>query len=250
VNANRLCSGLDADSTPQISEDSCLNWLSRVDAWRGEMAANDMVPTLVALWHAETKLKLWPSQKMTQDPTKELFVDWNRSTSSNRVLETALKDDQTLKTLTGRSLDDVLVEAFHETLNVLTRELGPSDELWKWSAVHRMDWQHPVRYLPGGMGKLLGSSLWGPLDGLSGGLDSPGRFDYRWTPDQPADFPIRHSTASRMCVSESSPGIFQLRWALSTGTSGNPFSKWARLFSDETFWKNKLGVSAAVSGSL
>lgn len=221
VPADRLCSALET-----TSGEACLSALAALDQWRGYAMADEWEPTLAALWHAQSKWNLLPAAA-TKEPT-EAARKWQRMNVADRALVHALAagDDRA---------KELLTESFRQTIESLVKNIGPSPKTWLWGARHRMNWQHPARFLPAPLNDWVVGSFAGPPVELSGALDSPGRFDYAWSPEAPTEFPVTHAAAMRMCIEVPRTGATKVRWANSTGPSGNPMSRYSKTFADAYF---------------
>ncbi len=248
LNADRLCAEGDASLRT-----GCQLMVGRLDAWDGEMAAEDWVPTVAMAWFAQARKGLWGAAGDGLESTKEgeaearadsvrLHIAWQRTSASYRALRNFFRDEKARKAwekTTGRDFDDTLASSFGVALQTLLDQLGPIPEQWLWGDVHRVQWAHPLAMLPN-VGDWMGRGLFGDRR-VGGGVDSPGRMDSRWDPRRPAAFPTTHAAVMRSCVSFGpTPGETQIRWASLTGPSGNPLSRWARVFPDATYFRGKL----------
>ena len=240
ISADRLCGTLDPSMTKP-----CIDILSEIDGWDGRTQQEKWEPTLVSLWLQNFKKGMWPEGKLEikEDSQVARFRGWNKSSMADRLVRAVLQDKevrQRWEMLSGRTFSDVLLGSFRESLEVLSTQLGPMTANWGWGGVHRIDWAHPFAKIPGGLGPILRDSALGPPPPVSGGADSPGVMSYSWSPRQPLDFSGNHAAVMRMCTSFESGQKTTLRWANVTGVSGNPFSKWAWILPQETYFKDAL----------
>ena len=239
VSANRLCAEMGSELIL-----SCQRILSALDGWNGALERDDWVPTLVAGWYVRTKAELWPTGlRKGDEDVSGAFLSWHRSNASNQVLRSLFADPKARlewEKLSGRLLTDVLVDAFRAHLSALAEARGPLTSQWTWGSFHRISWQHPAALAPEPLGSFLRDGLLGVAPAVPGGLDSPGRMDFSWSPERPLEFPAKHGAVMRFCATPTGQGKTNFRWANSTGTSGNPFSAWSRKFPAETFFQEKL----------
>lgn len=239
ASANRLCAEMGSELIL-----SCQRLLSEVDGWNGGLEVDAWVPSVVAGWYARTKAGLWPvTRRKLDDDVATAFLAWHRSNASNRALIDIFTDSkkrQAWEKASGQSFNDLLIESFRDNLEDLVAQRGPITEQWAWGDVHRIGWQHPAALAPEPIGTLLRDGLFGPPPEVPGGLDSPGRMDFSWSPDKPLEFPVKHGAVMRFCANLPVGGRSKVRWANATGSSGNPFSIWAKKFAADTFFKGKL----------
>jgi penicillin amidase len=237
--AARLC------AEAPLRDSQCLELLAKLDAWDATLSPELWQPTLAALWHAYTKQDIFMAM-VPEDLKAEMKAsakDWHRRSFSSGALQRILSDETTRlqwEKLSKRSLSQISLEAFRKALRILVELRGPETMLWSWGDFHRMDWLHPLVQAPEPWGTVFHDSLLGPRPGVPGGLDSPGRFEYSWSEDNPLDFPASHGAALRMCTEFKSDGSLAMRWSAPTGPSGNPFSKYAKTWSFRTFFKGLL----------
>jgi acyl-homoserine lactone acylase PvdQ len=236
VSSDRLC----AEMGSQLMV-ACQRLLSALDSWDGALEVDDWVPSVAAGWYARTKAELWPADRRKLDEdTSAAFQAWHRSNSSNRALLALFSDASKWEKTTGRNFRDVLVDSYRANLNALMNERGPLTEQWSWGGVHRLAWQHPAALAPEPLGTYLRDGLLGPAPIVPGGLDSPGRFDFTWSPDKPLEFPARHGAVMRFCATPLGGGKTRVRWSSVTGASGNPFSDWSKKLAEDSYFKGLL----------
>ena len=237
--ANRLC----ADAP--ISTSDCIDLLAKLDAWDGNNTVDAWQTTLAALWHAYTKQEIFmglvPEEQKAE--LKASVKDWHRRSFSSGVLARII-DNETDRVrwekASGRKLAEVSLESFRKALSVIVTARGPDTLLWAWGNFHRMDWLHPLVKAPEPWGSVIHDSLLGPRPGVGGALDSPGRFEYSWDEDKPLDFPASHGASLRMCTEFKQDGGLAMRWSAPTGPSGNPFSKYAKVWAFKSFFDSVL----------
>ncbi|MEO5667859.1 MAG: penicillin acylase family protein [Bdellovibrionota bacterium] len=237
--ANRLC----ADSVLPTSE--CLALLSRLDSWDGVSTVDSWQTTLAALWHADAKQQIFMAlvPKALKDEMKPFAKDWHRRSFSSGAMARIMSEAASTAAWekdAHMSIADLSLESFRKALATLVTERGADTRLWEWGAFHRIDWLHPLVQAPEPWGSVIHDSLLGPRPELPGALDSPGRFEYSWDADHPLDFPATHGAALRMCTEFKSSGGTTMRWSAPTGPSGNPFSKYAKQWSFDTFFEGRL----------
>jgi acyl-homoserine lactone acylase PvdQ len=232
VPADELCGGVNSELRL-----SCLEHVSGIDAWNGQMNLDSWQASLVALWISSFRRALVPKNAFQHKAMPVLFKEWSKSSNAVRALEALMaKPEQRLlleKEL-GRSFDDLVRESFRGAYAYFLN-LGGSQ--LEWGFMHRTRWQHPFGLIPGALGVALRDSLLGPPRALPGAFDSPSAFNWVWDPKEPADFAVEHGPAMRMCTEFRADGSLVTEWAASTGPSGNPFSKWSRVFADETYFE-------------
>jgi hypothetical protein len=176
----------------------------------------------------------------------ELFREWSKSSNAVRAVEALIQSPESVRvaeSALGRSFEDLVRESFR---GAYTYFLSLGAEQVQWGRVHRTRWQHPFGLIPGTLGVALRDSLLGPPRELPGAFDSPSAFNWVWDPKEPASFAVEHGPAMRMCTAFLPNGELSTEWAASTGPSGNPFSKWSRVFSDETYFKESWVTPGAI----
>jgi acyl-homoserine lactone acylase PvdQ len=229
---------------PPQSDENCLEYLKGLRSFEGKTDANDWRTLLAFKWYVKVKQNLWPAEQGTQSKDHEdLFSAWVRATHSARLINHLSANQSYRKkweSITNGLYPQMVAQSFHESLSAL-RTGYPDLRKAKWGDHHVIAWQHPFALAPEPAGPILSNYLLGH-EKVSGGVDSPGRFDFGWRPSKPLEFPASHGSATRLCV-EVPPDTEQPlkgRWSIPTGVSGNPFSKWATVMPREYFFKEKL----------
>jgi penicillin amidase len=244
LKASQLC----GDAGPE-GQEACLEILSRLDRWDGRARAESWETTLLALWHSVFKealvSQLGADALKVKPELRRLVTQWQRRSLSNRSLSLLMEDAgrrREWEKATGESLDELSIDSFASALRTLSEGLGPFTGAWNWGPRHRIDWLHPIGLAPAPWGPLLRDSLVGPPPPVSGALDSPGRYEYTWSPETPLEFPATHGAVLRMCTTFKDDGTMPVRWATATGPSGNPFSKWSRAMTEDFYLDGKLAT--------
>ncbi len=121
--------------------------------------------------------------------------------------------------------DELLGSSLRSALDELTRRLGDEPAVWRWGALHRVRFAHPMSRLPGLSAMFVAAEH--ELGGdeqtvLQGGVDGRGRFDALVVPSW------------RMVVDVGDPDASVA--VLTTGQSGNPASP---------HWNDQSGMWAA-----
>jgi|GEM_PF-1276891 len=245
TSVDRLCGGL------QVSSSRCMEWVSKLDSWKGYNPVESWQTTVVALWHAKFKAEIFMSlvPEEHKEELKSIMKDWHRRSFSAQALKRILAHETgpwsiaEWEKLTQRNIKDLSVDSFQWALNVLIEQRGAEVANWRWGAFHRISWLHPLVRAPEPWGSLFHESLFGPRPSVAGGVDSPGRFEYDWDMDVPLEFPATHGASLRMCseFSKSAEGNpIHVKWSAPSGPSGNPFSKHAKSWSLNSFFKGKM----------
>ncbi|HEY4163525.1 MAG TPA: penicillin acylase family protein, partial [Dongiaceae bacterium] len=205
------------DDLSQPLHDLVESWLPRLKGaepeiagmlakWDGRMDRDRPEPLIATLWMQQT------AERLLAKPLGNLFSDW------------WFWDDQTLKALlaSDRWCSDeancgaVLTKSLQDAVSLLKAKLGDDPGQWKWGAVHRMHFQHPIfRYLPL-ISRWLDPDL--PTDGDNFTLN---RGVPIVLPDSIA-MPDVHGPTMRFVVDMKNP--MEAVAALAGGQSGNPFS--------------------------
>jgi hypothetical protein len=191
-----------------------------------------------------SKQLLFPENYPWQDEkADQFFMDYTQKGFSDLALLEVMRSDQRIlawekahKTFFVKKLG----ELFSKSLKTLVDNRGPDARLWNWGTVHQLDWYYPLGEAPKPWGDMIEESFLGPRPNVGGGFDSPGSFEFQWSPQRPAEFPALHAAAMRACY-EFAPGeATKVRWAVPNGPSGNPFSKWAKTFAQKSYFKGVL----------
>jgi acyl-homoserine lactone acylase PvdQ len=222
----------------------CFRIWNRLAKWSGSGHENSWEMTVLSLWMSLTKQSLWPKDFDWKEPKKmELFVKWSEKAFADTALLNLMADIRIQKnweSQTRRLFAANLGELFSNSLRLLIEKRGPSTSNWSWGSVHRVDWYYPLGEAPEPWGRILEESLLGPPISVGGGFDNPGSNEFRWSPLAPTEFPAVHGASIRACYSFAEKGPTQVRWAVSNGPSGNPFSIWSRKMASASYFKKKL----------
>ncbi len=231
---------------------NCLDVLGDLKNWDGNALKESWQPTLSSLWFENFKLQIWTPQKVLGNKNIEnLFGSWTRSypadnlvmqgsTSENLIMGGYLDNPKWINIIeseTHQNIKNMLKSSLEESLTRLSENFGWDLKKWQWGNFHNMDWAHPFAQLPPPFNKFLLESLLGPPRPVPGAWDSPGVFHYSWSPSETLNFPAGYGAVMRFC---STPQMKNFRWTMSTGVSGNPFSKWGWKMANEYFFKDKL----------
>lgn len=243
---------------------ACNEWLAEIDRWSGSSEVRSWPVTFVSLWRNIMAAMLWkipvlemnsetePRTALPQASSSggveglrdQVFDRWRRQgffrVFMTQISENPMLANQIAQDFLKKTGSELVRESFATTVKTLTNGLGEDPRFWAWGRVHRMDWRHPVKKIPGRLGNMLSQSLLGPEISLPGTEDSPLVGTYGWLPKEPLKFRTDIGAVLRFCASGSNQGEGDFEWANITGTSGNPFSKWAMLFARETFFKQTL----------
>ena len=239
VTANQIC-----QIGTQAERDFCFKLWTKIEKWSGLLSADSFEATVIALWMSLSKQMLFPENYPWTDPAAdEFFTDYTQKGFSDLALLQIMRSDQ--KILEWQKEHKAffvkrLGELFSKALKILVDGRGPDARLWTWGSVHQLDWYYPLGEAPKPWGAMIEESFLGPRREVGGGFDSPGSFEFQWSPQDPSVFPALHGAAMRACY-EFAPGEpTKVRWAAPNGPSGNPFSKWARVFANKSYFKGIL----------
>jgi penicillin G amidase len=235
---NRLC------SQDVLKTQQCLELIAEWDSWNGMNEVDSWQTSLTALWHAYFKAEIFMAliPKNSREEMVEMMSDWHRRAFSAQAVAIILRDPQKLESweaLSSKKIQDVSVETFQKALSVLVGQRGENKARWRWGQFHRMDWLHPLVKAPEPWGSVFHDSVLGPRVGVAGAVDSPGRFEYTWSPEDPLNFAATHGASLRMCTELSDDGV-KMKWSAPTGPSGNPFSIHSKAWSFRSFFKGLL----------
>lgn len=240
ISANKLC--VDGPDVEGFFS-RCQQNLAELDAWDGSMNQDDWRPSLVALWLAELKWRLWIAKnapakgaEITSRSEREmnLFVKWGISGPAQKLMWNVFNDPsfaETLKKHFALDLDSLVASSFTDAYTLLETSMGTDRSLWVWGNLHRVAWQHPLLSTLGPNLPFVGPSM-------SGTDDSPLRASSEWDPRYPLLFPVTHAAVERSCY-DASGDHFKTQWTAISGPSGNPFSKWSQTFSQSYYFAQK-----------
>jgi len=237
IRAEKIC------PTNATQQKNCSKHLEALARFNSDTLKNHWEPYLAFLWYSKVKENLWPNGLASKTSEHEsLFSTWLRSGSSVRVLNQLSESPEKQKeweALSHQNYQQMIENAYHQSYELLSQTYG-SIENAKWSKGHPILWQHLFSLAPEPWRSILSDRILGREE-VSGGLDSPARFDFHWKPSDPLNIPATNGQAARLCV-EVSPNETQLntRWSIPTGVSGNPFSKWSRIMPRKYFFQGKL----------
>lgn len=248
LDANRLC------SQSPFGQLECLKFLGELDAFDGVARSNSWQTSVIALWHAHFKwrtIQLLGSNSESDEELDALVGYWqNRRGFTHPVVHKLLEEGELQSEWEGwtkKAIKEVLLESFHYSINTLSENYSKQWSFWNWGNLHRVSWLHPIAMAPEPIGTMFHDGVLGPSIGVSGALNSPGRFEYDWNPNEPLEFPATHGAASRFCaelateqVSGEIEGKIKMGWASSSGPSGNPFSRFSKEWSLESYFQGEL----------
>jgi penicillin amidase len=223
------------------NEKKCLTVLQDLSSWDGITNENTWQTSLASLWFENFKFELWGNNKIHGNKdSMNVFEHWTNGYSIETLVAHNLSSKEwraRFEKVRQKSIQSLLELSLQNSLSRLEENFGWDLEKWQWKYFHTIDWYHPINNLPQPVGKMLLESLLGPPISVSGAWDSPGRYQYHWSPEESLNFPAAHGAVMRFC---STPQENKFDWTLSTGVSGNPFSPWAWTMARDYFLKNKL----------
>ncbi len=239
VKANELCQKGKVDE-----REFCFLIWRRLAKWSSLAQENSWEMSVLALWISLSKQALFPkSMDWTDAESLKVFSRWVRMSFSDRTLLGLLANDrdrQIWEKKNDQKLSTLLGETYSEALRLLIEKRGPASQNWLWGSLHRIDWSYALGDAPEPFGKILEDSILGPPPSVGGGFDSPGSFEFRWSPESPVEFPAVHGAAMRACYAFEPGTKTSVRWAVPNGPSGNPFSIWSRRFASQSYFRKKL----------
>jgi acyl-homoserine lactone acylase PvdQ len=239
VSANQIC-----QIGSNEERDFCFRLWSRIEKWNGLLEATSWEASVISLWMSLSKQLIMPENYPWTDPNADKFFrEYTQKSFSDLALLQIMRSDLKISQW-EKSHQKLFVkrlgELFSESLKILVENRGPDARFWAWGSMHAVDWYYPLGEAPEPWGTLIEESFLGPPHEVGGGFDSPGSFEFQWSPKNPADFATVHGAAMRACY-EFKPGEpAHVRWAAPNGPSGNPFSKWSRLFATRSYFKGRL----------
>jgi penicillin amidase len=205
------------DDLSQPLRDLVRGWLPRLQGaepeiagmlakWDGRMDRDRPEPLIATLWMQRV------AERLLVKPMGPLFNEW--WFWNDQALKALLADGRWCGD--GASCDEILVQSLRDTISRLKTRLGDDPARWKWGAVHRLHFQHPIfRFLPL-ISDWLDPDL--PTDGDNFTLN---RGVPIVLPDSIA-MPDVHGPTMRFIVDMKDPmGAVA---TLAGGQSGNPFS--------------------------
>jgi len=174
--------------------------------WDGRADRDRPEPLIATLWMSRTAAML------LQQKLGPSFQDW--WFWDDAALRRLLSDP---KWCAPRSCDAVLSASLTETLSALRARLGDKPSNWKWGALHRMHFRHPVLRNVPLLSDWLDPDL--PTDGDMFTVNRGAPIESA----NPLDLPDAHGPTMRLIVDLKDP--MQAVATLAGGQSGNPLSE-------------------------
>ncbi|HEX6230755.1 MAG TPA: penicillin acylase family protein [Actinomycetota bacterium] len=123
--------------------------LGALRAWDGDLAADSTAAAVYQVWIASIGRSLLGSDPDTHDR----YLAW-REPFPCLALPALLSGDPPAWT-SRRSWDGLLRDSLADALALLARRLGADRAGWRWGAIHRVRFAHPLARLPGLEGTFL-----------------------------------------------------------------------------------------------
>ena len=118
--------------------------LERLGAWDGDLAADSPDAAVYEAWLGRIAATVLGAE---EDP--ETFAGYFSAREPFLCSALPAMLESGAPPPGGRSWGERLGSALEEALDVLERELGPDPNAWRWGALHRVRFAHPLSRLPG-----------------------------------------------------------------------------------------------------
>lgn len=117
--------------------------LGELRSWDGNLAAGSLAAALYQTWLAAIGRRLFGAEPQIHDR----YLAW-REAFACLALPSLLADAPPAWARVP-SWDELLLEALDDALAMLAERLGPDRSGWRWGALHRVRFAHPLARMPG-----------------------------------------------------------------------------------------------------
>jgi penicillin amidase len=214
-------------------------------AWKGTNDLNDVAPTIYNKW-----IYLYLKNTFKDELGVVAFEQFLGTHIMKQIIAQQIKNEKSLwwdNVITKEikeTRNEIITNAFENTMIALENQLGDNMSQWQWKKVHTVEYQHPI----GKIALLRSFFNVGPF-AISGSTEVLNNQFFNFSED--GFYEVKGGPSSRRIIDfsdiENSWGI------LPTGQSGNPFSvhysDQSELYNNKKFRKMKLNKIEIIQSS-